>query len=153
MTSRTKSKKQKGWIIVVLVIILIAAVSIIAGRYLSDEKTEKPVAENTEQPTPPTQTVKTLLEGTWVSNYDGAMLSITGLSFSLDLASVDKSVTIKGTILVKDDLVTFINKNGICKDIQGQYRFSLKNNDLNFTVVKDECASRKERMTTGWFRL
>ena len=156
-TKKSKQQNKNGLITIIVVIVVLAAVSIIAGWYFSDKNSEKNTTPDKEQ-TVQTETkkpdaIKTPIEGTWVSNYDGAMLSITGLSFSLDLASVDKSVTIKGTILVKDDLVTFINKNGICKDIQGQYRFSLKNNELTFKLVSDECTSRKERMTASWFRL
>ena len=151
----SKKSNRKNLIILVFIILGIAVISIVAGWYLSDRNTDKPISEKNRQTNQTTSEkpadIKTPIEGTWASKYDGAMLSITGLSFSLDLASVDKSVTIKGTILVKDDLVTFINKNGICKDVQGQYKFSLKNGELSFKPVSDECSSRKERMTAGWF--
>ena len=156
-TKKSKKQNKNSLITIIIVIIVLAVVSIIAGWYFSDQhkgKTSPQETVQTEQTENKVQeTIKLPLEGTWVSNYDGAMLSITGLSFSLELASVDKSKIIKGTILVKDDLVTFINKNGICKDVQGQYKFSLKNNELTFKPVSDECASRKERMTASWFRL
>ena len=159
MAPKTKKKKQQnknGLVTIIVVIIILAAVSIITGWYFSDkhQETKPAVTEQTNNSEAETQqAVKSALEGTWVSNYDGAMLSITGLSFSLELASVDKSKIIKGTILVKDNLVTFINKEAICKDIQGQYKFTIKGNDLTFRLVNDDCASRKERMTAGWFRL
>jgi uncharacterized ion transporter superfamily protein YfcC len=156
-TKKSKQQNKNSLITIIVVIVVLAAVSIITGWYFSDKNSEKNTTPDKEQ-TAQTETkkqdaLKTPIEGTWVSNYDGAMLSITGLSFCLDLASVDKSVTIKGTILVKDDLVTLINKNGICKDVQGQYKFTIKGKDLTFSLVNDKCASRKERMTAGWFRL
>ncbi len=155
MPSKSRKKKQdnnKGLIIIIVAVIVIAAISIIAGWYVTDGNTEEVKTPGTEQ-TEEQVTVKTSLEGTWVSSYDGAMLGITGLSFTLELASVDKPITVQGSIVVKDSLVTFINTNAICKKIKGKYRFRFKEGDLVFQLIEDDCASRKERMTAGWFRL
>ena len=98
---------------------------------------------------------KTPLEGSWVSMYDGAILTFTGLNFSLDMPSVDSPEKITGKIAIESTIVTFYNTGGkkICLDDEGHYQFTFENDELNFKVIKDQCASRKERMTANWFKL
>ncbi|HEY9113721.1 MAG TPA: hypothetical protein VIN10_03420 [Bacteroidales bacterium] len=173
--SKSKPKKKKKtkfspWLIFVLVIILIALISMGIGYYLtnnenpnivewakSDEKTEtatEPVKAADDEKA--TKTVeKTALEGSWVSMYDGSILTFTGLNFALDLPSVDSPEKITGKIALENTIVTFYNTGGkkVCIDVEGHYQFTFQDDELNFKIIKDQCASRKERMTANWFKL
>ncbi|HHL57584.1 MAG: hypothetical protein DRI88_13450 [Bacteroidetes bacterium] len=162
MPSKSRKKKQdnnKGLIIIIITVIVIAAISIIAGWYFSDRNTKETVSEGTEPSVQQTDklpsAIGSVLDGTWVSKYDGAILTVNGRSFSLELPSVDKQVLVAGTIRIHEQTAVLknISANANCKGLEGQYTFSVKDKNLQFQLVKDECAGRKERMTAGWFRL
>lgn len=165
--SRTRKKKKNKlnpWLILVLVIILIALLSIGIGYYLTDEKntteqgflppTEK--IEKTKEPENKQDKIeKTPLEGSWVSMYDGAILTFSGLNFTLDMPSVDAPEKIEGKIARENTIVTFYYTTGkkSCLNVEGHYQYSFEGDELSFKVIKDLCDARKERMTANWFKL
>jgi hypothetical protein len=164
MAGPTKSRKRKKrsnykpLIIILIVLAAIVVVSIGIGYFLTKEEatTEpEPIEQKKEPNTNELEAVKTPLEGTWVSNYDGAILTINGLMFSLDVPSVDASVSVKGTLASEKTLITFINTsdNKICPDMEGHYKFRFEDDEVYFTLIKDTCDNRKERMTMSWFKL
>ncbi len=95
------------------------------------------------------------LEGTWVSNYDGAMLSIKGGSFSIETPSVEASSKVKGKIMIVKTIATFVNINGNekCREVEGHYSFSIDDGELQFKKIKDACNKRESRMRESWFKL
>ena len=167
MAKRKRKRKSKGnnaTVVMISVLIILAIVSIVIAYFVlyseetKDETTKTPATDQVEQKEKIKQeakTSKTALEGTWVSNYDGAMLTIEGLGFTLDQPSVDGSGQIKGTLAVEKAIVTFKNINGIDKCIgkEGRYIFSFENDELNLKLINDPCKSRTEKMTAGWFKL
>ena len=164
MTGSTKSGKRKRptsykpFLIVLLVFAAIVVASILIGYFLTKEEyvlTDKEVEQYEAGNTTELESIKTPIEGTWVSNYDGAILGINGLTFSLDLPSVDAPKTVKGTISIEQNLVTFINDpaDETCTNIEGHYKFSFKEDKISFELIKDNCANRTERMTMSWFKL
>lgn len=169
-TSKIKPKKKKKskispWLVFSLLIILIALISMGISYYLTNcgDPEIKDWAANKEN----TQTLpeekaatsqseeKTTLEGSWVSYYDGAILNFEGLSFVLELPSVDTPEKITGKIAIEKTIVTFYYTSGkkSCLDVEGHYQFTFEKDELTFKVIKDPCASRKERMSANWFRL
>jgi hypothetical protein len=164
MAKSTKNKRRKKWanykplIIISIVLIAIVAVSVVIGYFLTTEESledPKSIEQNEPKDTKALESVKTPLEGTWVSNYDGAILSVNGLTYNLDLPSVDASVSTKGTLAVEQNLVTFINSNGdeVCRNMEGHYQFIFNEDEVSFKLIKDSCNSRIERMTMSWFKL
>jgi len=165
--NRAKKKKKtkwNPWLILVLVIILIALISMGISYFMTNEKdfklpellSPKEAVENTEIPkTEPKKVEKTPLEGSWVSYYDGAILTFTGLDFVLELPSVDSPEKIKGRIALESTIVTFYYTSGnkSCLNIEGHYQYSFEGEELSFKVIKDLCERRKERMTANWFKL
>lgn len=156
-TRNKKSSNYKPLIILFIVLIAIVVASIAIGYFLSKGESEagpntieqKELLDNTAL-----ESIKTPLEGTWISNYDGAILTINGLTFNLDLPSVDQSITIKGILSVEQNLVTFnSNSDKICKNMEGHYQYSFSADEVLFKLIKDNCNSRKERMTMSWFKL
>jgi hypothetical protein len=171
---RKKNAKNDNSFFKLLIIVLAIAVVSVAAAYFILRKDDVSVSKsisnilgnskldkNTmEMP----KTVKNLetehlksgpLEGTWVSNYDGAMLSIKGGSFSIEMPSVDASSKVEGKIMIVKTIATFVNTNGNekCREVEGHYSFSINNDELQFTKIKDSCSKRESRMKESWFKL
>lgn len=145
----------------IVFILMLAVVSVIIAYFmLEDEKKqdEAPVQTTTEiqQEEEPVLTVEPAYTGTWVSNYDGAILTLDRFSFTLEMPSVDQKTAIKGELSVVKNVLTFVYTSGSesCRGEEGHYQYSLEDNgDLFFKLIKDNCKSRKERMEASWFRL
>ena len=164
MAKSSKSKKRnkpgnyKTLIVLFIVLVAIALASVIISYFITNDESDL-LSQETEQSDHLTidqqENIKTSLEGTWVSNYDGAILTITGLSFTIENPGVDDLTKISGKLSFEYNLVTFINTGGeeVCKDIEGHYQFTFEKEEVLFKLIKDNCESRKERMTVSWFRL
>lgn len=155
---RKKNNQYKSLIIIIIVLAAIIGASMIISHFLTKEEIHTfPAAEDQveQKNIGELKKIKTPLEGTWVSNYDGAILTIIGLTFSIDIPSVDTSVALKGTLSVEKNLISFTNSNGEknCLNVEGHYQFSFEADEVTFKLIKDQCNSRKERMTMSWFNL
>lgn len=160
-----KSRKRRSYskyrplIIVLVVLVAIVLVSIFFGYLLTKNDYNTFLNKETEQAdlldTNELENIKTAIEGTWVSNYDGVILGVNGLTFSMDLPSVDNPKSIKGVLSVENNLVTFneTSENSRCQNIEGHYKFHIDGEEISFELIKDNCEIRKERMTMSWFKL
>lgn len=156
----TKSKKsrrtnngQSTLLIFFAIIIVLAIISTIIAFYYQDETQEdgnQGQQNNTEQTSPGTS----VIEGTWVSNYDGKILTIKGSDVTLESPSVDGTDKIKGNINVEENIVTLVYDSGSCQNIEGHYLYSINDaEELFLKLIKDSCENRIERMTMTWFKL
>lgn len=167
--SRKKTKSENSFITLVIIIVLLAIVSVVTAYFIlgDDEKQIPDLIEN-EAGTQNKSDVethnndainesktKTDIDGTWVSNYDGAMLTITGNTFSLEMPSVDASSKVNGSLAVEKTIVSFTNTSGnkACIGKEGHYNYSFIDGELMLNKIKDPCDRRSERMTETWFRL
>lgn len=147
-TAKAKNGQNKLFIFFAIILVL-AIISTIIAFYYQDEYAESGPVEQTQAPAQITS-----LEGTWVSNYDGKMLTISGLNVALESPSVDESGKISGSISIEDNIVTFMYKSGICKNMEGHYLYSInEDGELFFKLIKDSCENRIEIMTMTWFKL
>ena len=99
---------------------------------------------------------KFLFETTWVSNMDGAMLTINSNgTFTIDFPSIESTASIKGTYEIEGNKIIFLYKpdSDICDGIEGTYRINLKDNILEFLLISDKCKSRKKHFKEEWFGL
>ena len=162
--SKRKSSSNNSMVMLVAIVIILAIISIVTAYFIlnNDEQieaietiTEIVKTDDNSLKTEKQTVVKTPIEGTWVSNYDGAMLTISGTTFAIELPSVDASGKVKGNISVEKTIVTFTNTTGLkaCIGKKGHYNYSFENDELILTLIKDPCESRLERMTETWFRL
>ncbi len=159
---QTKKKKSSLNFSIVLIIIVLVAILSYAITYLFINNTPKEDVvvshrnQKTEMPAGKgTAAVKSPLEGSWYSTYDGTMLTITGTTFKMEFAGVDQNKIIKGTLLIKGAEVILMNDSSskTCVDKPGKYSWGVKNNDnLFFTKINDPCSGRVARMTGGWER-
>ena len=161
---KTTQNNNRIWIFV-SIIIVIAILSMLISYFLVDE--DKPdvfllpsdnETEVVQTPAESAKPVTTPIDGTWVSNYDGAMLTISGTTFSLEVPGVDEGSKITGsfTFELESNICTFVNEGGnaTCKGNEGHYLYGRDDSgDINFELIKDICESRKERMSASWFKL
>ncbi len=169
---RKKKKKSSPLLIFVLVIVVLAAVSLSVSYFLLQDDSHQlssifensdTTEETTELTDPPIikdpvekDEPKTLLEGTWVSNYDGNIMTINRLGFTLESPSVSTSSKLSGKISIEKNIITFSYTSGseACGSTEGHYQFQLEGaEEVFFKLIKDDCSSRKERNTMGWFKL
>ena len=145
----TTKNGQNNLLIFFAIIIILAIISTIIAFYYQDEFNETVVDEQQQ-----TATITTELEGTWVSNYDGKMLSINGMNITLESPSVDETSKITGQISVEDNIITFVYTTGLCENMEGHYLYSInKDGEVFFKLIKDSCENRIEHMTMTWFKL
>jgi len=150
MQKRTK-KTGSNSILIFLAIIIVLALIYFISAYLKMDKTEE--KEKTVEPKTQTEVIVPI-EGTWVSNYNGTMLTIKGLTLTMELPGVDESKVIKGKIVLEKNNITFIYESGSCKGVEGHYQYTLnKKGELFFKLIKDNCPSRQELMSASWFKL
>ena len=164
MPKSSKSKKQnkpgnyKTFIVLFIVLAAIALASVIISYFITNDESDI-LSQETEQSDQQTidqqEDIQTSLEGTWVSNYDGAILTITSLSFTIENPGVDDPTKTSGKLAIEQNLVTFVNTGTeeVCKGTEGHYQFTFEKDEVSFKLIKDNCESRKERMTANWFRL
>lgn len=169
-TKRKKrgTRRSGTSIIVPLIIILLAAVAAIAIYYLSErpKTVQKPQAKQIQnqqrqikntQPESPVKTkpkAKTLLEGTWISQSDGAMLQFHDHTFNIDFPSVDSHNYKKGSFSIEGKQITFSYEKGEtpCDKEKGIYTFRISKGILHLKVEKDNCKSRRGKLVADWER-
>ncbi len=169
---RKKTKKTNHLLIFVMVIVILAAISLSVSYFILQDDSlkdfspfENTSTERTEDaeastpaitPDPVAVDKPTLLDGTWVSNYDGNIMTISGLSFTLESPSVSDASKLSGSLSIEKSIVTFTYTSGTktCLQIEGHYQFLLEGRDeVFFELIKDNCSKRKDRMSQSWFKL
>jgi len=163
-----KSRKKRGTkaqksplMLFLLIFILLAVLSAVIGYFiLQEDKGEEAVAiettSETQQEEEPIITIEPPYTGTWVSNYDGAILTLNRFSYTIEMPSVDQNAAIKGELSVVKNVLTFVNasESKTCAGEEGHYQYTFEDNgELFLKLIKDNCKSRTERMETSWFRL
>ncbi len=150
--SKKSHHKNNNVLIFFAIVLILAIISVVAAYYLSGEDSN--LNSTKINKTEKVNQLATPIEGTWVSNYDGTMLTIEGRSVTFESPSVDESNKVSGEFTIQDNIVTFSNINGSCKDIEGHYLYSIDNKgELFFKLIKDSCPKRIELMTASWFKL
>ncbi len=159
---RTVQKRQNPLLLIALIVALLALLSGVIGYFIlqqseSGQGTE-PAKAATETPMErePQITIEPPYTGTWVSNYDGAILTLKRFSFTLEMPSVDNTTKIEGELSVVKNVLTFVNTGGTetCRGVEGHYQYTFEDSgDIVFKKIKDNCKSRAERMAASWFRL
>ena len=155
-----KPKLNQVWIFVSIIIVIAIVSMTISYFYVNEEKPDVlllPTQEEQTESMPETnQAIPATLQGTWVSNYDGAMLTITGEQFSLEISGVDLGQIILGNLAIEGNIITFVYDSGtdMCIGPEGHYLYSFDEDDeIFFKLIKDICEGRKERMSATWFKI
>jgi len=164
-TKSQSSKKNKSFSIFIIVVIILALLSFAISYFVMQTESEiVTTSTNRENKKPLQKPVrksnlkiiqeKSVLEGTWASYSDGAMLTIKGEHFSIELPSVESTVLASGKVIVENGMVIFIytNKGSDCKS-QGRYKFEIKDDEVTFIAEKDGCKSRVVLLVATWFKV
>lgn len=152
--SRKPAGKNNNFLVFLAIIIVLAIISMVAAYFINGDESRPTTTSDDIQVIKKTDNRITPIEGTWVSNYDGTMLTIEGLTVVFESPSVDESSKISSNISVEENIVTFIDESGACKNIEGHYLYSLdENGELFFKLIKDKCPKRQELMTMSWFKI
>ena len=167
---KTKSKGKKannGGLIFLIIVMVLALLSYAISYFVTETNNEAARSiektNNIEQVKKANKkTVKTVkqddtsvLEGTWASYSDGAMLTVKGNSFTIELPSVQSSKVASGRITIHGNTVTFVytNKNSTCGVKPGTYNFVIDNEEVTFDVAGDDCPSRVVVLSATWFKV
>ena len=158
-SSKRSKKKNNSFLIFFIVVIIIAIISFAityvvnqsdSGMINEGLKVEEKVAQKEiSKSTGP-------LDGTWASYNNGAMLTIIGRNFTIELPNVDATVIASGTVVIKDNVITFIDTSDFsqCKIKSGNYNFSIGGKDeVTFTKIEDSCDSRAVEIEATWFKV
>jgi hypothetical protein len=167
---RKSNKKPNSFLIFIVVVIVLALVSF-GISYLvldKDKETGKTAADVEESivvipndkqgdhaSDKETLVGMAQLAGTWVSNYDGTMLTIQGSTCVLESPAVDSPEKVSGTIMVNKSIVTFVfTGKHSCGSTEGHYEYQMEGDGgVFFRKIKDDCKMRSELMSASWFRL
>lgn len=162
-----KNKNSGDLLSILLVVIVLAVIAAITAYYLTKKpvhskksQTEQPHNQktngnkNTKSPAKENTVTTTVLEGTWVSQNDGALMEFHENNFSLDLPSVDSHSYKKGIFSIEGNQVTFSysNINNACGKQKGIYTFKLSDGSLHLKAKKDACKFRKQKLVATWDR-
>jgi len=160
-----KKKKNNTFLIFFLIIIALALVAFaitylvtetekeaIVNTVVDEPKVDKPVTKP-EVMSPQNQNL--ILDGTWASYNDGAMLTITGLNYTIELPNVEGTMIGRGRIVVNNNKITFVDtdQDSQCSIKPGVYSFTLDNDEVIFEKVEDDCTSRSARIEATWFKV
>ncbi|PKP30974.1 MAG: hypothetical protein CVT99_10790 [Bacteroidetes bacterium HGW-Bacteroidetes-16] len=165
--ARKSKNTPNSFLIFMVVVVILALISFAISYFVLDQDKEiqKKVAE-LEEPikTNPIEgevsdqeglNTMAQLSGTWVSNYDGTMLSIQGNTCVFESPAVDSPEKVTGTIQVNKSIITFVfTGQHSCGSTEGHYEYQKEGEaGIFFMKIKDNCSSRSELMSASWFRL
>ena len=165
--TRKSKNTPNSFLIFMVVVVILALISFAISYFVLDQDKEiqKKVAE-LEEPikTNPIEgevsdqeglNTMAQLSGTWVSNYDGTMLSIQGNTCVFESPAVDSPEKVTGTIQVNKSIITIVyTGKHSCGSTEGHYEYQKEGEaGMFFKKIKDNCNSRSELMSASWFRL
>ncbi len=155
-----KKKQSKNSFVIFFTIVIVLAILSYVITYLVIDTDSNSEVVNTVEPEKVDKTEivqpKVSLDGTWVSYDDGAMLTITGRKYTIELPNVESSVVASGSIVIGNDKITFVNTNqdSECSITPGVYNFKLDvKEELTLKKESDNCKGRSERMEATWFKV
>ena len=161
--TKRSSKKNNSFMIFFIIIIVLALLSFLISYFVTQTEREAVGDEikteevtNKETPSNNQESINTILEGTWASYNDGAMLTIKGNKFTIELPSVESSIAASGSLIIVGKVVTFVysNKDSSCGDKPGVYEFIFDSDDeITLKKINDDCVSRSNQLIASWFRV
>lgn len=157
-----KKKKNKSNLLIAWIIII---ASLIVLGYFLYPRVAPWFKESIQQEKPPArqekkEAVKTsahpLSAHVWVNELDGSMMSLKGNGrFSIDFPSVESTDNISGQYAIDSNKIIFqydISEKD-CQGGKGTYNYTILDEKLELKTIDDDCDSRRELMTSGWFSL
>lgn len=158
-SNRRSTKKSNSFTIFFIVVIIIAIISFVISYFVMHNET---IVVDNKNNVEEVETVKDVsqekmtIDGTWASYNDGAMLTINGGNFTIELPNVEGTIVASGKVKIIDNSITFIytSDNSQCSTKPGVYNFEiLENDEIVFKNMSDSCRSRIDQIVATWFKV
>lgn len=118
----------------------------------SDKKTEVKKEESKLPETEHKKEFKELktLNGCWLSNEQGASITIDDYGYRIDFFGVDASKPITGNYSIEKNLIVFTSDGSDCNGVEGSYRITFYKKNISLICIDDKCSSRKSILEADW---
>jgi hypothetical protein len=113
----------------------------------AEEKKESKLPET--EPKKEFKELKTL-NGCWLSNEQGASLTMDDYGYRIDFFGVDASKPITGNYSIEKNLIIFTSDNSDCNGLDGTYRITFYKKDFSLIAKDDKCSSRRNILEADW---
>ncbi|MFP5039846.1 hypothetical protein [Parasediminibacterium sp. JCM 36343] len=113
---------------------------------LAKNNTDIAFAKALKDPTNP-------IAGKWVRQFSGVSVLLTANADYTSSISVNGHVTSTGTYVVKDNVVTLINKTeprNHCIGVEGFYTYTIKDGKMTMAAKNDPCEGRAQAVEGIW---
>ena len=118
----------------------------------TEKKTEVKKEESKLPETEPKKEFKELktLNGCWLSNEQGASLTLDDYGYRIDFFGVDASKPITGNYSIEKNLIIFTSDDSDCNGLDGTYRITFYKKDFSLIAKDDDCSSRRNILEADW---
>lgn len=113
------------------------------------EKAE-PKKEETKKETKKEAQRLTNLSGCWLSNEQGAFITLDQYGYRIDFSNVDASKPLTGNYYVENNLIVFTTDGNECKGTEGTYRITFYKKNFSLICKDDDCTSRRNILEADW---
>lgn len=90
------------------------------------------------------------LSGCWLSNEQGASLTMDDYGYRIDFFGVDASKPITGNYSIENNLIIFTSDGSDCNGVDGSYRITFYKKNISLICKDDECSSRRNILEADW---
>lgn len=90
------------------------------------------------------------LSGCWLSNMQGASLTIDEYGYRIDFFGVDASKPMTGTYIIDGNHIIFKSNDDVCKNEEGSYRITFNKKDFSLNCKNDDCKKRRNILESDW---
>ena len=90
------------------------------------------------------------LNGCWLSNEQGASLTLDDYGYRIDFFGVDASKPITGNYSIEKNLIIFTSDDSDCNGLDGTYRITFYKKNFSLIAKDDDCSSRRNILEADW---
>ncbi len=92
----------------------------------------------------------TNLSGCWLSNEQGAFITLDQYGYRIDFSNVDASKPLTGNYYIENNLIVFTTDGNECKGTEGTYRITFYKKNFSLICKDDDCTSRRNILEADW---
>lgn len=119
-----------------------------------EPKKENVITENEvkkqEPKTQKSESESKTLNGCWLSNEQGASLTLDEYGYRIDFFGVDASKPITGNYSIEKNLIIFTSDDSDCNGLDGTYRITFYKKNFSLIAKDDKCSSRRNILEADW---
>lgn len=92
----------------------------------------------------------TNLSGCWISNEQGAFITLDQYGYRIDFSNVDASKPLTGNYYIENNLIVFTSDGNECNGTEGSYRITFYKKNFSLICKDDDCTSRRNILEADW---